>query len=68
MIAAAAVRESEWALARRAALRYAEADADPLEATRLASWVEYREMAWSGSTGENYTDSPILLPLPLGSR
>lgn len=42
LIAAAAVRLGDWALARRAAQRYGEVEPDPVEAERLLRWVEER--------------------------
>ena len=42
IIVATAVRLADWERARRAARAYAEVEPDPVEAARLASWVESR--------------------------
>jgi len=44
LIAASAVRSGQWNLARRAARRYADAEPDELEGTRLVNWVERRAL------------------------
>lgn len=42
LVAAAAVRLGEWALARRSAERYVAVEPDPVEAARLLQWVDER--------------------------
>jgi hypothetical protein len=42
LIASAAVRLEDWELARAAAQRYERVEPDPLEARRLAQWVDER--------------------------
>jgi hypothetical protein len=61
VIAAAAVRLGDWALARRAAERYAGVEPDPVEAARLRRWVEER------SPRDPLSDDAAFCPWPLAT-
>ncbi len=52
VITAAAVRNGDWVLARRTAERYAAAEPDPVESTRLLEWVESRSSTELQSFGD----------------
>jgi|GEM_PF-1634971 len=63
LIAAAAVRSEDWALASRMARRFAIAEPDRVESNRLSLWVARREREVHASLGHNACSemSPLFL-------